>query len=311
MSDHATTIVPENAPGAGPQTVTGGEIDSILADFRRWLMSAPRAAAPADRGPAETIDLSTVLNHYVALRQEVNLQTRAVRAQQEQTARVQEQNGELLEQLQQALEALTRSQARNEQLAQQGQEERLRPLLKTLVDLYDALSLAGREIQKTQESMAPLLEPLEMLEEPLPELPAAPPPRSFWSRWLLSPSAEAALRTSREETHRTLERLHRERSEKQVYLKRAQESCRRAHESVGSLVAGYTMSLQRIERALRQHGLEAIPTVGESFDPERMEVVDTATNSGEPAGTVVAEVRRGYLWNGRVFRFAQVCVAKA
>jgi molecular chaperone GrpE len=305
MSESSTTIIPENAPVAGSQTVTGGEIDSILADFRRWLMSSAPPAAPIDMdAEPENIDLSTVLGHYVALRQEVNLQTRAVRAQQE-------QNGRLLEQLQQALEALTRSQARSEQLAQQGQEERLRPLLKTLVDLYDALSLAGREIQKAQEGMEPLLEPLGAVDEPLPELPAAPPSRSFWSRWLLSPSAEAALRSSQEETHRALERLHRERCEKLEHRKQAQENCRRVHESVGSLVAGYTMSLQRIERALRQHGLEVIPTVGEPFDPEQMEVVEVVQGSGKPSGTVVVEVRRGYLWNGRVFRFAQVGVAKA
>ena len=35
-----------------------------------------------------------------------------------------------------------------------------------------------------------------------------------------------------------------------------------------SVVTGYTMSVQRVERALRQLGLETIQTVGEPFDPE-------------------------------------------
>jgi molecular chaperone GrpE len=69
------------------------------------------------------------------------------------------------------------------------------------------------------------------------------------------------------------------------------------------------MSLQRVERALRQHGLEPILTLGQPFDPERMEAIDTAEGTGRP-GEVVEEVRRGYLWNGRVFRFAQVRVAR-
>jgi molecular chaperone GrpE len=71
------------------------------------------------------------------------------------------------------------------------------------------------------------------------------------------------------------------------------------------------MSLQRVERALRQHGLEALHVVGQTFDPESMEVVEVVFDSGRPSGEVVEEVRRGYLWNGRVFRFAQVRVAKS
>jgi len=71
------------------------------------------------------------------------------------------------------------------------------------------------------------------------------------------------------------------------------------------------MSVQRVERALRQQGLEPIPAVGEPFDPERMEVVEAATGTGRPSGEVLEEVRRGYLWNGRVFRYAQVRVARS
>ena len=37
----------------------------------------------------------------------------------------------------------------------------MRPLLKTLVDLYDAASLAGRELQRVQESVSAALRPIE------------------------------------------------------------------------------------------------------------------------------------------------------
>lgn len=50
--------------------------------------------------------------------------------------------------------------------------------------------------------------------------------------------------------------------------------------------------------------------MSERFDPERMEVVEVVIDSGKPAGEVIEEVRRGYFWRGRVFRFAQVRVAK-
>jgi molecular chaperone GrpE len=71
------------------------------------------------------------------------------------------------------------------------------------------------------------------------------------------------------------------------------------------------MSVQRLERALQQHGLEPIPCVGQPFDPETMEVVEVVPQSDGGGSEVVEEVRRGYLWRGRVFRFAQVKVAKS
>jgi molecular chaperone GrpE (heat shock protein) len=40
-----------------------------------------------------------------------------------------------------------------------------------------------------------------------------------------------------------------------------------------------------------------------------MEVVEVVPDGGR-AGQVVEEVRRGYLWRGRVFRYAQVKVAR-
>jgi len=50
--------------------------------------------------------------------------------------------------------------------------------------------------------------------------------------------------------------------------------------------------------------------VGEHFDPEIMEVVEAVAASGRPAGEVLEEVRRGYIWRESVFRYAQVRVAK-
>jgi molecular chaperone GrpE len=92
--------------------------------------------------------------------------------------------------------------------------------------------------------------------------------------------------------------------------RRAREGWERVRQALESLVTGYAMSLQRVEKALRQSGLEPIASVGFPFDPERMEALEIVTGSGRPPNEVVEEVRRGYLWNGRVFRYAQVRVAK-
>jgi molecular chaperone GrpE len=242
-------------------------VEAVLADFRAWL---EQAAAPAPEAPpaaaAEPVDLHTLLAQFVALRHEVNLQTRAVRAQQE-------QNAETLRRLGEAVRTLD-----GPRPADGDGEDRVRPLLKTLVDLYDALALARRELQRVQEAVLPVLADLAR--------PAPEPPRPWLARLFGGPAPAPQSPASA-------------------------EAVGRVRGFLDSVITGYTMSLQRLERALQQHGLEAIPSAGRPFDPERMEVLEAVADSGRPAGEVVDEVRRGYLWNGRVFRYAQVRVAKS
>src|SRR5262249_22198928 len=87
-------------------------------------------------------------------------------------------------------------------------------------------------------------------------------------------------------------------------------SAERIRLTLTALLTGYTMSLQRLDRALQQHGLEPIQAVGATFDPEQMEVLEAVTGTDRPSGEVLEVVRRGYLYNDRVFRFAQVRVAR-
>jgi molecular chaperone GrpE len=299
--------------------LTPDRIENLLADFRAWLEQAAAAPAPPEAPPpAPAVDLHTLLSQFVALRHEVNLQTRASRAQQE-------QNAEALREMSQALELLQRREASLEQVEEQTRAELLRPALKALIDLHDALALARREVLRGQEVMAEALGKLEMPNEipeerPLPALaPAAPAPPakpSFWGRLFgktpaaVSPSdafpgqLEAFNQWPRVAQQREqLLALRQERAE----VRNAAGHVRRL---VDSLVTGYTMSLQRLERALQQQGLEPIATVGQPFDPETMEAVEVVPGPGRMSTEVLDEVRRGYRWRGRVFRFAQVRVAK-
>jgi molecular chaperone GrpE len=171
--------------------------------------------------------------------------------------------------------------------------------LKTLVDLADALGLARREVVRGREALLASLEPLSALPDTLektPRPPAPEPPLSLWQRWFGArpKSVEPAARAEAEPPP----------------APEWQVAAERAERLLDSLVTGYMMSLQRVERALQEHGLESVPCVGQPFDPERMEVVEVIVDSDQPAGHVVEEVRRGYLWRGRVFRYAQVAVAK-
>lgn len=251
------------------------------------MNGAARAAAvcTVPETTEEPLDLNTLLGGLLALRQEVNLQTRAVRAQQE-------LNTETLRQLNEALQALNQVQTETEEEPPSpGPEEILRPVLKTLLDVHDALSLASREAQRARQ---PILETFQN------------PPRLDNQQVALRPGGMAAW----------LGWGARDRGENHVqdYQRVVQQSwnqtAQRAGQLVDALLTGYTMSLRRVERALAQFHLEPIPAVGQPFDPELMEVVETVSDSGKPAGEVTEELRRGYLWNGRVFRYAQVRVAK-
>jgi molecular chaperone GrpE len=83
-----------------------------------------------------------------------------------------------------------------------------------------------------------------------------------------------------------------------------------ARERLSAAVTGLQMTLRRVDRSLARHDLEPIPTENQPHDPETMEVLEAVAVNGRPPGRVIEEVRRGYRWRGRVFRCAQVRVAK-
>jgi molecular chaperone GrpE len=290
-------------------------IATVLADFRTWLEVVARSGwdAATSASPAEEcIDLHTLLGQFLALRHEVNLQTKATRAQQE-------QNAETLRRLGDALEALQEAPGPTDEAAE-PEQELLRPLLKTLVDLYDALALAGREVQRIRQTTLPTLDlltaaPPAVAPTPLPVAPAPLPAaklddgqKSFWHRWFRGATVQQATTDQADEQAatdqpETLE-LDRQRQEQ------TKQAVERVRQLFDSMATGYTMSLQRVERALQQHGLEAMSCAGLPFDPEEMEVVEVVSDSGRNGNEVIEEVRRGYRWRGRVFRYAQVRVAK-
>ena len=84
----------------------------------------------------------------------------------------------------------------------------------------------------------------------------------------------------------------------------------RQREALEAVAAGYAMSLARLDRALEQHGFERIACAGLPFDPETMEAVEAVKEPGRTGSEVLAEIRSGYLLDGRLYRAAQVRVAR-
>jgi len=183
-----------------------------------------------------------------------------------------EQNSQALEKLGQALD----------QLREPAPDplDAVRPLLKSLIEARDALALAHKQVAKSR--VTPSLAPPPKVSFQLPH----------WTRWFdlekhvrraVAPlEVWASSRTDAEQGQALLE----------------------------SLVVGYTMSLQRLDRALEKSGLERIDCVGQPFDPDVMEVVEVVKDESRSASVVLEDVRPGYRYRGQLFRCAQARVAR-
>ena len=66
----------------------------------------------------------------------------------------------------------------------------------------------------------------------------------------------------------------------------------------------------QLKDILKSHGLEEIAvSTGEVFNPATQEAVAEIA-SDQPAGTIIEEVEKGYLLNGRTIKPARVKIAK-
>ncbi|XUB57049.1 protein GrpE [Enterococcus sp. DIV0724b] len=78
-----------------------------------------------------------------------------------------------------------------------------------------------------------------------------------------------------------------------------------------SLKKGISMVLESLQAALKDEGIEEIPTMGEVFDPNLHQAVQTIPASDEtPADTIVEVLQKGYKLHDRVLRASMVIVAQ-
>lgn len=81
-------------------------------------------------------------------------------------------------------------------------------------------------------------------------------------------------------------------------------------EKEGKAERGVYMIRTQLEDVLKKRGLERVAvSVGAPFDPNLHESIGEV-EAGEPPGTIVEEVERGYYLNGRVVRPARVKLSK-
>ena len=82
----------------------------------------------------------------------------------------------------------------------------------------------------------------------------------------------------------------------------------------GKMTEDFAVGIKHIkkqfEKVLADFGIEEIKTVGEKFDPEMHEAVETVEDETAEEGKILEEISAGYRMNGKVIRPARVRVAK-
>jgi molecular chaperone GrpE len=76
------------------------------------------------------------------------------------------------------------------------------------------------------------------------------------------------------------------------------------------LLNNFNSAFKNIKRDLREIGVEEIPTIGELFDYELHQCVETVENPCANQYEIVNTVKKGYRYNGKVVRPAHVIATK-
>jgi len=91
-------------------------------------------------------------------------------------------------------------------------------------------------------------------------------------------------------------------------LKRALDAAATA-KMAEEMLKGIALVKKQFEDTLGKHGLKEIEAIGKPYDPNLHEAILQKEDSG-PAGIVIEEMQKGYLFRGRVIRPAMVIVSK-
>jgi molecular chaperone GrpE len=263
-------------------TRTWWDNDEILHQFRDWLTQTGEEIDALEEtrngtavligeaddvsDPLPEIGLLQVVEALTALRQEVKLETRSSRG--------------LKETVETALQGMDTAQRSFESVQPREQEAVRRvatPIVEDLVALDEALmrgekAFASAHRQLTETGPQRLADAIEARFRSL----------SWWRRLLFR-------------------RWYRQMQQEMT------EAIARSNEQEFSILQqGYALIRSRLERAMKQHSIERMDCLGQPVDPSRMTVVELVEVPDAAPETVVEVVRPGYLWQGRVIRFAEV-----
>ena len=92
-------------------------------------------------------------------------------------------------------------------------------------------------------------------------------------------------------------------------LDRAMASLSEGHDPE-KVKEGLKIAQEELHQVLEQHGVEMVKSVGAEFDPKFHEAVAVVQTSDSKDGTIVDEIQKGYLLNGRLIRPSRVRIAQ-
>ena len=82
-----------------------------------------------------------------------------------------------------------------------------------------------------------------------------------------------------------------------------------SHQDAQSMLRGFELIYKQLQDTLTRFGLKPIDAKGKEFDPHFHQAVSTQVTDEVEENTVIDEMRKGYLLNGRLLRPAMVTVA--
>ena len=85
---------------------------------------------------------------------------------------------------------------------------------------------------------------------------------------------------------------------------------RRPSRGIAGVAEGYELALRRFDRMLSGFGVRPVQTVGYPFDSRTMHAVEARRVESVEDGTVVEELRSGFVRDGEVLRLADVAVSR-
>jgi molecular chaperone GrpE len=78
-----------------------------------------------------------------------------------------------------------------------------------------------------------------------------------------------------------------------------------------SIIEGVELTLNGFLKVLEKFGVTRVDALGQAFDPNVHEAIAQEERGDKAPGTVIAELQKGYIMDGRLLRPAMVTVAKS
>lgn len=82
------------------------------------------------------------------------------------------------------------------------------------------------------------------------------------------------------------------------------------NEKESSLREGIELTQKELMHVFEKFGITPMESLDKPFDPNFHRVIQEVLEPSKPAGTIIAELQKGYMINGRILREAMVVVSK-